>query len=403
MSKRALLRPITLAMASLSVMLCASLALCDEKPALADRIDVATIYFPGFHHDTHYDAWFGEGWNEWKLLMEAPTRFAGQHIFKPQWGLFDEADPKWMARQIALAADHGITVFIFDWYWYSGVKILHRPLEEGFLKADNRQRLKYALMWANHNWGNYFPVPIDRPMHQLLPARHSAADFRRVMDECIKLHFHQPNYWHVDGRPYFSIFDSSAFMQQLGGPEATRAVLDAARQQVASSGLGQVHFAAFTWAADGVGRLHEAGFDSTTCYNVTASGKAGLPGQPLDDYADLMKRHEAFWEEMDTGVLPHMPTVTVGWDPSPRWVEDAPWPLPEDKGYPYSTLVVNNTPERFGELFGKALERAESARLRPPAILVNAWNEWTEGSVLLPDTKHGTRYLEEIRDALRQQ
>ena len=121
-----------------------------------------------------------------------------------------------------------------------------------------------------------------------------------------------------------------------------------------------------------------------------------MPQQPLDDYADLMNRHEAFWKEMDTGVLPHAPTVTVGWDPSPRWVKDTPWPLPTDKGYPYSTLVINNTPERFGELFRKAKKHAESARLRPPAIVINAWNEWTEGSVLLPDVKYETRFLEEV-------
>ncbi len=396
------LHPLILTIVSLGLALSVNPARGDAKPAGDRSIDVAAIYFPGYHRDMHYDAWFGEGWNEWKLLAEAPTRFPGQHFFKPQWGPFDEADPQWMERQIALAADHGITVFIFDWYWYSGVKILYRPLEEGFLKAGNRARLKYALMWANHNWGNYFPVPIDRPMHQLLPIRHSAADFTRVMEECTKLHFRQPNYWRVEGRPYFSIFDPWTFTQQLGGSEKTHAVLDAARKQVASAGLGEVHFAAFTGGADGVPQLRDAGFDSTTCYNVTASGKAQLPQQPLDDYADLMERHAAFWKEMDAGILPHAPTVTVGWDPSPRWVKDTPWPPPGDRGYPYGTLVVNNTPERFGALFREALKHTESARLRPPAIVINAWNEWTEGSVLLPDVRYETRFLEEVGNALKQ-
>ncbi len=36
-----------------------------DRPPAERRTDVAVIYFPGYHRDTHYDAWFGEGWNEW--------------------------------------------------------------------------------------------------------------------------------------------------------------------------------------------------------------------------------------------------------------------------------------------------------------------------------------------------
>ena len=152
---------VSIILTSMCLMLCVGSASSDEKPASGSRIDVAAIYFPGFHHDMHYDAWFGEGWNEWQLLMEAPTRFPGQQLFKPQWGPFDEADPKWMERQIALAADHGVTVFIFDWYWYSGVKFLHRPLEEGFLKAGNRERLKYRPHVGQSQLGQLLPRAVS--------------------------------------------------------------------------------------------------------------------------------------------------------------------------------------------------------------------------------------------------
>jgi len=359
------------------------------------RPEIVAIYFPGFHQDDHYDSWFGEGWNEWQLLANAPKRFPNHQFLKPAWGAFDEASPRWMERQISLATTHGIDVFLFDWYWYSGVKILQRPLEEGFLRATNNAQLKFALMWANHDWKNYFPVPKDQPPSMLLPSRSSPRDFARLIDYCCEKYFDRSNYWRVDGGLYFGVFEAEKFVEQLGGPASARKVLDRVRQTVSSRGLGKIHFAGFPGAPESAASLREAGFDSLTTYNVTASGKASLPDHPLDSYADLVDRHPAFWKEMDTGLLPYMPVVTIGWDPSPRWAADAPFP-PTRSDYPYGTLVVSNSPALFSKMLGLAQQHVRDARMRSPGILINAWNEWTEGSALLPNEKDGSGYLDGV-------
>ncbi|MBI4658544.1 MAG: glycoside hydrolase family 99-like domain-containing protein [Verrucomicrobia bacterium] len=364
-----------------------------------DTPEIAAIYFPGFHRDRHMDQWLGEGFTEWKLLLDAKPRFPGHRLFRPEWGPFDEADPVWMERQIDLAAAHGIRVFVFDWYWYDGVKILYRPLEEGFLKARNRAKLKYALMWANHDWRNCFPAPLDNQQTVWLPSRATPQDFERLIAHCITTHFNRSNYWRVDGGLYFSVFAAEAFVKQLGGPKQAKLLTEAARRQVEAASLGRLHLAAFTGSPTAVNDLHAAGFDSLTTYNVTASGKARLPDNPLDEYSDLIARHEAFWKEMDTGILPYAPVVTVGWDCTPRWAKDGPWPPSPSLGYPYTPVVVNNTPELFGELCRKARRRVESSKLRPAMILINAWNEWTEGSALLPEREYETRFLEEAQKA----
>jgi hypothetical protein len=62
--------------------------------------------------------------------------------------------------------------------------------------------------------------------------------------------------------------------------------------------------------------------------------------------------------------------------------------------------VINNTPEKFGNLVRRALRHMEHSKLKPPALFINAWNEWTEGSALLPQKKYGYGYLEQLKKAL---
>ncbi len=372
---------------------------------VARDMTVATIYFPSWHADDHYSAWYGEGWNEWKLLESNPERFPGHHRIQPakDWGYFDEADPQWMAKQIDLAVEHGVDVFIFDWYWYSGAQILHRPVEEALPQTPNRDKIKYALMWADHTWVDYFPYPYDLDkLNWLLPIRHTAANFERVMAHCIKKHFSQPNYWRLDGGLYFSLFAPEEFIRQLGGAEAARKVLDAARQQVRDAGLGELHLVAYTGIPQSIADIEKAGFDSMTSYNVTTmSSGLQLPDQPFEPYEAMIERHESYWDNMDTGVLPYAPVVTVGWDVTPRWEQDVPWP-PQKNHYPYTPTITGNTPEKFGDLVRRALRHAETSERGAPYILINAWNEWTEGSSLLPSEKYGDGYLRELSQAVSQ-
>jgi len=361
--------------------------------------EVVAIYYPHWHNYDHASSWKGEGWCEWEGLKSAIPRFPG-HLqpLKPSWGGFDESDPIWSEREINLAANHGIDVFLFDWYWYSGVKNMEEALEKGFLHAPNRHRTKFALMWANHDRKDQFCPEFGKPRNVWLPSRHSPRDLERVIDYCIGHYFHQPDYWRVDGRLFFSVFQPVRFVDELGGPQATRGLLERMDRRLSGAGLAPVHWNAMLRIAEPVAALAEAGFRSTSSYNII--GKAGP--NSIERYEDVMDDHRQIWAKMSVAPLPYLPVVTMGWDSTPRCAKDVPWPFPTSPvsgkpEYPYSPVVVGNTPELYEQLLRDAAQHIADGLRKPFAVILNAWNEWTEGSYLLPEERTGTAYLEAIR------
>lgn len=366
------------------------------------RPEVVAVYYPHWHNYDHASSWKGEGWCEWEGLKAAVPRFPGHHQpLKPCWGCFDESDPKWSEREIDLAAEHGIDVFLYDWYWYSGVKNMEEALEQGFLRAANRDRMKFALMWANHDRKDQFCPEFGKERTVWLPSRHSPRDLERVMDYCAEHYFRQPNYWHVEGRLFFSIFQATKFVEQLGGPQETRKLLEQMDDRLRQAGLPPMHWNGMVSDPKSAAVLEEAGLRSTSRYNVHTAGKVGP--DLTERYEDVMQAHRDHWRKMTAAApLVNLPVVTTGWDVTPRCAKNVPWPFPVAPAsgrheYPYVPVVVGNTPELFEQLLREAAQHVERDPHRPFAVVINAWNEWTEGCYLLPEERTGTGYLEAIQ------
>jgi hypothetical protein len=85
----------------------------------------------------------------------------------------------------------------------------------------------------------------------------------------------------------------------------------------------------------------------------------------------------------------------MGWDSSPRTVQSDVF---INAGYPFTPTLSGNTPDAFREALARAKAFLDARTSVPKILTINAWNEWTEGSYLEPDTVHGRGYLEAIRD-----
>src|SRR5690606_22825769 len=112
--------------------------------------------------------------------------------------------------------------FIFDWYMYEDGPFLNRCIDEGFLKAENTSSIKFALMWANHDWVNIHPYKRGEQQKLLYPGKVSPERFEEIGDFVINEYFTKPNYWKIDDKPYFSIYDIQKFVEGFGSLEAAK-------------------------------------------------------------------------------------------------------------------------------------------------------------------------------------
>lgn len=381
----------------------------DEKSSAqdSDKIEVVSYYFGNYHLDKRNEERLGKGWSEWILVQNAKPRFEGHQQPKvPLWGYTDEANPRDMEQKIDCAVEYGVDVFLFDWYYYDDGPFLERTIDDGFLFAQNREKIKFALMWANHDWVDIFPKHKDIPSPLLYPGKVTPETFDKICDLVIEKYFKQPNYWKINDSPYFSIYDLNQFAASFGSYEATKRAIERFREKTKAAGFPDLHLNAVYWMRpnipgevkldDPVKIIEDLGFDSVTSY-------VWIHHVPLNeqktDFNWVRDEYFKHWDSARSSFsIPYIPNVSVGWDSSPRACQDDPF---GNYGYPFTNTISNNTPENFK----KALEMTKEKILQDPSspriLNINCWNEWTEGSYLEPDTVNGYGYLEAIRDVLK--
>ena len=376
-----------------------------EEPKAEPAITVASYYFGNYHPgDARNTKTKGAAWSEWELVKAAKPRFPGhQQPHVPLWGYGDESDPAVMAQKIDAAADHGINAFIFDWYYYNDGPFLERPIDNGFLKAPNNHRLKFAFMWANHDWQEIHPYRRGTRRQLLYPGAVTPENFEKICDLLIRNYFQHPSYWKIDGKPYFSFYDLTKLLENFGSVPATRAALDKFRDKAKAAGLPGLHLNAVVWGrpnlpsektpADAKQLVRDLGFDSVTSY--VWIHHAALP-QQVTDYNRVRDSYFNYWDGARTMYgVPYFPNVTMGWDPSPRADQRDAF---GNFGYPFTNTIGNNTPENFRAALLETKKRLLAQPSGPRVLNINCWNEWTEGSYLEPDTVNGLKYLEAVRD-----
>jgi len=352
--------------------------------------DIAAYYWPAYHNGPRWRPFFRGNEGEWEIIRKARPQFDGHEQPRvPLWGYEDESDPTVMAKKIDAAVAHGVNVFIFDWYWYANEPFLESALNDGFLKAGNVDQIQFYLNWANHDAWSIWDIDQSHEMRTVWSGAIDRKTFDEISQRWINRYFKHPSYYKINGCPVLSIHLLVQFINGLGSEDAARQALDRFRGRVEAAGFPGVHLQTIVrtqGSFDGPlgptpGTLKNLGFDSTTTYQFASLAPAG--GNYAQWAGAAMDQYDRIAAALDCPFFPH---VSIGWDTSPRYKA------------PRSDTVTGGSPEAFARCLARAGEFLDQRRIEPRLITINAWNEWSEGSYLEPDRKHGFAYLEAVRD-----
>lgn len=365
------------------------------------KYDIAAFIWPSYHPDDRAKVFWPMGIGEWETVMKNGPKFEGHEQPRyPLWGYVNEADPYVMEMQIEAASDHGVNVFIYDWYWYDRMPFLEGCLNDGYLKARNNHKVKFYLMWANHDvtlaWDK-------RNADDAFSGKNGAliwkggidrAEFENICLRLINKYFSHPSYYQIDGKPVFMLYDLNTFIEGLGGVEKAGAALEWFREQTVKAGFKGLELqitmrkdsdqSLSAVASDKIGTQKEVvtklGFDSLTHYQMVHFTNVNR------DYNEIMQDVVKEWNTISNSYsAKYYPHVSVGWDASPRTFGLQP------------AIVKNNTPENFEKALIRAKEFIDAHPDQASLLTINSWNEWTETSYLQPCTMYGYGYLEAVK------
>jgi|GEM_PF-461246 len=333
------------------------------------------FYLPQFHPTPENDAWWGKGFTEWTNVTKAGPQFANhyQPHLPADLGFYDLRVRETRYEQIALARRYGIDAFCYHYYWFSGTRLLYRPLD--YMFSDPESDMPFCLCWANENWTRRW----DATENQILIAQRYLPDDDLNFIKSLVPYFSDPRYLRVDGKPLLIVYRP----QQLPNPRRSAEIW---REHCRSIGLGEIHIsAALTHGNRTYGQFD---FDSGVEFPPHSLEAERNLNSAIDFYAPFGGNVLQFEEIAQTYLHRRYSPNKVFRTVFPSWDNTA-------RTGPRAFIALNGTPGNYEFWLAETIRRTQRefpGEDRP--VFVNAWNEWAEGCHLEPDRKYGLQFLE---------
>ena len=282
----------------------------------------------------------------------------------PVIGMYDEGNPESADWEIKYMVEHGIDFQAFCWYAESNSAPLKFPsmsdqLHHGYMYAKYSDYMKYCILWEAANASHF-----------------TSGYFRNyVIPYWFENYFLDPRYMTIDNKLVLPIFSATSLIKEdyFGSVEGVKKEFDYLENVAREYGFDGVLFFACGSSSD---TLANMGFDAAYAYNWGTAGK-GL------DHNKTSILNSAKNQNMYT-----IPTISVGFDSIP-WIHLRHGNMStEDYAKAHEWVKKEYLPKYSGKY-----------DFVDNFMWLSTWNEYGEGTYIMPAGLNGFGYVDAVRDA----
>jgi lipopolysaccharide biosynthesis protein/SAM-dependent methyltransferase len=342
-------------------------------------VKAIAFFLPQFHTIPENDAWWGPGFTEWTNTKKSLPRFNGHYQPREPHddiGYYDLSDIETLKKQAELAKRHNIYGFCFYYYWFSGKRLLEKPVD--MLLEHPEIDINFCLCWANENWTRAWDG-LDR---EVLMAQEYADDDSKKFICDIKKYMNDRRYIRVNDKPVIIVYNPWKI-------DDIRKTFSEWKEYAMHKGIGEIEI----WICRTFGQTAESLNISDLVDAEVEFPPHGIPpigakiteiNERISNVYNYRELVEKIQEKIE--VERHMSfdnplyrTCMLGWDNAARradgWSAFGAFSL--QSFFDWMRMVCEESHKRHGKFNDNAF------------VFVNAWNEWAEGTYLEPDKKYG--------------
>ncbi|MDR1959627.1 MAG: glycoside hydrolase family 99-like domain-containing protein [Planctomycetaceae bacterium] len=290
----------------------------------------------------------------------------------PALGIYAQDHPEIADWETKWAVEHGISYFIYCWYRTSQggpvTTMFEQSLfDDALFKSRFEKKMKFAIMWENQRRG-FAGINDEKDL------------LENLMPYWTEKFFKRENYLKIDNKPVLFLYQPHDVARDLGGTDKARAAFDAMREACKKAGFDGLYLLGEYRGTDPdfLKGYKNLGLDYVFAYCWPVHNSPD-PQRAIDT-----QLHSIQEVQKHRDIMPQIVTLSQGWS---GWKDEGSiWKLPPDD---YEVLL-----RKGREFIEKNIPKDE---LGSQMLILDNWNEWSEGHYIAPHREYGFGYLDAVR------